>query len=136
MSSIGVSPVDQKKHASLTNGTGATTQAGAVIVIKADAAGNVFTTTSTNGDNKVFGVTTESIADLLSGRILTEGKTTALLVANGTSSIAIGDWLSTYSHAYYAKKAVAGDMAFALSLSTPTTGTAQVSALLVSPRLI
>lgn len=136
MTSIGLSTVDQKKHVSMVNGAGAEIQAGAVVVLKADAAGNVITTTTTNGSNKVFGVLTESVADLLSARVLVEGKTTILLVANGTSSIAIGDYLSTYSHAYYAKKAVAGDMVFAIALAAPTTSTAAINALLVTPRLI
>lgn len=136
MTSVGIASIDQKKHLLMSNGSGASIPVGAVVILKADAAGNVVDTTSTNGSNKVFGAFVEATANATTGRVLTEGKHDSLIVANGTSSIAIGDWLSTYSHAYYAKKAVTGDMVFAMALSTPTTGTATITALLVTPRLI
>lgn len=133
----GASPVVDKKITRMKNNSGGTIPAGGVGIIDSVATGDNFTTTTTNGDTKVFGMIANT--DLGSGdygNILLEGYTTELLVNNGGSSISIGDWLSTYSHAYYAKKAVTGDMAFAIALEAPTTGTAQIDALLVSPRLI
>lgn len=132
-----------RKFIQAKNTSGGTIPAGAVIVYNpASADPEQVTTTTTNGDNKVVGMmlTNTGSTSLTSnnsvGKVLTEGYTTQLYVSNGTSSISIGNYLSTYSHAYYAKKAVTGDMVFAMALSAPSTGTAQINALLVSPRLI
>ena len=126
----------QKRMAFMTT-SGVAVRAGNVVVydFASDNAQKI-STTSTNGNNKVMGMAMETINSTFYGNILVEGFTSTLYIFNGTTSIVIGDWLSTYSHAYYAKKAVAGDMAFAIALSSPTTSTAQISALLVSPRLI
>ena len=132
------SPHTEQRLYLMQNTSGATVPAGAVVVLKtASGDAEEVSTTTTNGDNKVFGmVIAEAANNSYITRTLLEGYTQALIVSNGTSSIAIGDWLSTYSHAYYAKKAVAGDTVFAIALSAPTTSTAAISALLVSPRLI
>lgn len=127
---------DSRKTVSLNNGSGATAPLGAVVVLSPGLAFSSFNTTSTNGDNKVFGMLLKATPNNNANPILTEGRVDSLLVSNGTASIAVGDWLSTYSHAYYAKKAVAGDMVFAFALEAPTTSTASINALLVSPRLI
>lgn len=125
-----------KKIRRMRNNSGAGLRIGNVVTLDATANGNDVTTTATNGSNKVFGMELGSPVNAAWGNILIEGYTTSLYVSNGTASISIGDWLSTYSHAYYAKKAVAGDTIFAMALSTPSTGTASINALLVSPRLI
>ncbi len=126
----------EKKILEMKNNSGATLLDGAVVILDSIANGDNITTTTTNGSNKVFGMSVAATSNSDYGVILVEGNTTSLLVTNGTSSIAIGDWLSTYSHAYYAKKAVAGDMVFAMALAAPTTSTASIAALLVNPRLI
>ena len=121
----------------MKNESGATSKSGAVAIFSTSNPAEGVNTTSTNGDNKVIGLfITSGIANNSFTNILTRGNTSNLLVSNITSSIVVGDWLSAYSHAYYAKEAIAGDMAFAIALSTPTTSTAAINALLVSPRLI
>lgn len=125
----------------LNNETNEIREGSVVVHDSTSTTGDQFKTTTTNGNNKVMGMAmsglgTLSIGNNRYGYILTEGYTSKLFVTNGTSSIAVGDWLSTYSHAYYAKEAVSGDTVFAIALETPTTSTAQIKALLVSPRLI
>ena len=125
------------KTYTLKNTSGAVIPAGSVVILKSVATGDEMTTTTVNGDNKVIGMALVATTSDRPAGVLINGHTTAkLLVSNGTSSILIGDWLSTYSHAYYAKKAVTGDTVFAMSLSSPTTSTAAINALLVNPRLI
>lgn len=118
------------------NNSGQTLRGGNVVILDSTTTGEDITTTTTNGDNKVLGVVQGGGAAGSVFPVVTRGKVITLYANNGTSSISVGDWLSTYSHAYYAKKAVAGDTVFAMALSTPTTSTASISALLVSPRLI
>ena len=120
----------------MKNNSGAGLRAGNLVVIGSVASGDNITTTTTNGDNKVFGMADETITSGNWGRILTQGYTTQLYATNAETSLAIGDWLSAHSHAYYAKKAITGQMAFAICLEAPTTGTAIIDALLVSPRLL
>lgn len=128
--------LEDRKIFYLKNTSGASVPRGAVLVHKSVAAGNEATTTTTNGDSKVAGMSIVGASDGSFSETLATGKTALLLVNNSASSISIGDWLSTYSHAYYAKKAIAGETAFAIALSAPTTGTAAITALLVSPRMI
>lgn len=129
----------QQEMTKMKNTSGGSLEEGVVVVIGSAASGTEVTTTTTNGDNKVIGMATAKLGGFSNnsyGDVLTRGKTDALYVNNSAASISIGDHLSTYSHAYYAKKATAGETVFAISLESPTTGTAQIDALLISPRLI
>ncbi|MFZ2151692.1 MAG: NosD domain-containing protein [Minisyncoccia bacterium] len=130
-----VSPNDEKQIAFMVNASGAGVREGNVVVFSSNALGNRVTTTSTNGDNKVFGMAHETTSNGSVGAVMQTGNG-SLYVTNGASSISVGDFLSSYSHAYYAKKAATGDTVFAIALEGPTTSTAVISALLVSPRLI
>ena len=125
-----------RRYMIMQNNSGAGLRQGNVVVFASVAGGDNITTTSTAGDTKVFGIADETIANAAWGRILIEGYTTNLYAANVDSSIAIGDYLSTYSAAYYVKKASAGQIAFAIALEAPTTGTAIIDALLITPRQI
>lgn len=125
-----------RKTMIMQNNSGAGLRAGNVVIFDSVASGDNATTTATNGDTKVWGMADATIASTGWGRILVEGYTTLLYAANGTASLAVGDFLSTYSHAYYAKKAVSGEIAFAISLEAPTTGTAVIDAVLIKPRQI
>lgn len=136
LNNTGVPDNEGKLHYRLKNTSGGAIPQGAVVVRQAVAAGDESTTTTTNGLNTVLGVAAEDIASATYGRHQTLGKSTVVLVNNSLASISIGDFLSTYSHAYYAKKASAGETAFAFALSTPTTSTAQITALLISPRML
>ena len=121
----------------IKNTSGGNLVAGNLVVLKAVAAGNEFTTTTSQGDDLVFGVLAEDIDDTDSGYVQTIGKTT-LLKVDGTTDIAIGDFIGTSTTAGIGMKAGAGDMAVAISLEVYTTDDANgiIDALLITPRKI
>lgn len=129
---------DKRELVYMTNTSGGTLNAGDVVVMKAAAAGSEITTTTTAGDDKVYGMVFDaSIANNAAGRVLIRGKTTQLKV-DGTTDIAIGDYLTTFTTAKIAAKAAAGDMCFAMALEAYTTNDSNgvIDALLFTPRLI
>lgn len=130
-------PVTRQVTMQMKNTSGATINAGNVVILKSVAAADEITTTTTAGDNKVFGVALAAISNNAYGAILIEGKTT-LLTVNGTTDIAIGDYLTTYTSAGIAQKATAGQTAFAIALEAYTTNDSNgvIDALLISPRII
>lgn len=97
--------------------------------------GDEITTTTTAGDDDVFGMMMFSTTSSSYGAVLTEGKTT-LLKVDGTTDIAVGDWLTTSTTAGIAQKATTGDMVFAKALEAYTTNDTNgvIDALLVKPR--
>ncbi|NTW31765.1 MAG: hypothetical protein HGB12_03935 [Bacteroidetes bacterium] len=128
---------EEKNYVKMKNTSGSGLVAGNIVVFKSVAGGNEVTTTTTKGDSKVFGVVSESIADAASGLVQIFGKTT-VLKANGTTDIAIGDFLTAYTTSGIACKAGAGDMAFAIALEAYATddNSGVIDALLISPRTI
>lgn len=127
----------EKRHMYLKNTSGATINAGNVVTFKSVAAGNEITTSTTAGDNKVIGMAVASITNTAFGLVQVSGKTT-LLTVNGTTDIAVGDYLSCFTTAGIAQKATAGHMAFAIALEAYTTDDSNgvIDALIISPRLI
>lgn len=118
----GLSAVDDSKLVLMKNTSGGTINAGDVVVLKAAAAGDEVTTSTTAGDKAVFGMVFDaSIVNNAYGYIQTAGKTVSLK-ANGTVAIAIGDYLAVSTTAKIAYKgtigtlAVVGDTAFAVAL--------------------
>lgn len=136
LANIGQSIMHETRSFQMQNKSGGGVRSGNVVVYLPSATGQEVTTTTTNGDPKVFGVVRGTYANDEYTPVQTVGHIANLYVSHGTSSIIVGDFLSTYSHAYYAKKAIAGETAFAIALEAPTTGTAIIDALLISPRLI
>lgn len=134
---MGTEITDVRDLVRVKNTSGGTLTIGDVVVLKTVAAGNEVTTTTTQGDDKVFGMVAESIANNTSGLVLIEGKTVSLKV-NGTTDIAIGDLLGTYTAAGIGMKAATGDMVFAIALETYTTDDSAgvIDALLIKPRKI
>ena len=130
-------PIVEKKIRVYKNYSGATVSAGSVITLYKDYRGYLFDTTTTKGDDLVIGMTLESIDHTGLGSILIEGKTD-LLKVNGTTDIAIGDFLGTYTEAGIVCKAEAGDMAFAIALEAYTGNDSNgvINALLRTPRKI
>lgn len=138
----GVSNVYVKDIVYCKNTSGSTIAAGSIVTLKAVAAGNEVTTTTTASDNLVFGVTDASIANNAYGYIQTRGKTT-LLKVNGTTDIAVGDFITTYTTAGIGAKATAGmlgttpgDLAIAIALEAYTANDSSgvVDALIIEPR--
>lgn len=127
-----------RKTMLMKNTSGGALARGDVVILKAVASGDEVTTTTTTGDTKVFGMVQDaSIADNAWGMILVEGYTVSLKV-DGTTDIAIGDYLSTFTTAKIAKKASAGEIAFAIALEAYATNDSLgvIDALLVKVRQI
>lgn len=132
-----LTPAADKKVMRMKNGDASSLAAGDSVLLKAAAAGNeVYKPTTTVGDNRIFGMALEVITSGSFGNILVTGKT-ALLKVDGTTDIAIGDWL-TYLAAGIAGKASTGNMAFAMALEAYTTNDSAgvIDAVLVSPRQV
>lgn len=134
---IGITPDQEAKSIYAKNTSGGSLAIGDVVTLKAVAAGNEVTTTTTQGDDLVYGMATATIANDAFGYVQVLGKTTSLKV-DGTTDIAIGDFLGTFTTAKIAAKAGAGDMAFAIALEAYTTNDSAgvIDALLITPRKI
>lgn len=134
---VGASALHDMTTVRMKNTSGATITAGEVVTYKSVAAGDEVTTTTAAGDTKVYGVATAAITNTSYGYIQTLGKTTILKV-NGTTDIAVGDYLSCFTTAGIAQKASAGQMAFAIALEAYTTDDSSgvLDALIITPRLI
>lgn len=131
------STLSKKDNLFLTNESGGTLTAGSVVVLKSTAAGDEITTTTTQGDDKVFGVNPSLHISGLYDKITTEGFLNNLRV-DGTTAISVGDFLGTFTTAGIAMKAAAGDMAFAIALEAYSTADSNgvIDALLIKPRKI
>lgn len=127
----------EKDYRRLKNTSGATINAGEVVVLKSVAAGDEVTTTTTAGDNKVLGMAIAAVTTGSYGYFQVIGKTT-VLKANGTTDIAIGDYLTTFTTAGIAAKAATGQTAFAIALEAYATDDSNgvIDALLITPRII
>lgn len=131
----GLSPSEESHLIWCKNTSGGDLTAGSVVVMKAVAAGNEITTTITAGDSKVWGELGEDIANNAWGYVRVQGKTQKLKV-NGTTDIAIGDLLTTYTNAGISAKASAGQVSFAMALEAYTgdDDNGVIDALLITPR--
>ena len=137
--SVGLSFKDSPREVvRMKNTSGAGVVAGDVCVLKAVAAGDEITTTTTGGDNQLLRgggfMAVETIANDAYGRFLRKGFTNVLKV-NGTTDIAIGDRLTSFTTAGIAKKAAIGDPYFATALEAYATDDSSgvIDAILLEP---
>ena len=121
----------------MKNTSGASVLAGDVVIWKATATGDEITTTTTAGDSKVFGIASETVVNNAYGYFLTKGKT-VLLKVDGTTDIAIGDYLTTFTTAGISAKATTGNTAFAIALEAYTADNSSgvIDALLITPKIV
>ena len=128
-------PVGDKVSAYMKNTSGGALAVGDLVTFKAVAAGDEVTTTTTQGNDLVFGMAEETIADTAYGNFQILGKTTKLKV-DGTTDIAIGDFIGTFTTAKIGMKAAVGDMAIAIALEAYVTDDSNgvIDALLITPR--
>lgn len=121
----------------MKNTSGGQLVLGDVVTRKAVATGDEVTTTTTGGDDLVFGVALATIENNEWGSFQVLGLNTSVKV-NGTTDIAIGDFLSTFTTAKIAKKASAGDAVFAIALEAYATDDSLgvIDAMLIPIRLI
>ncbi len=119
------------------NTSGGARAVGDVCVMKVTATDIEATTTTTLGDKFVLGIHCEAVSSNAYADVQILGHTASLKV-NGTTDIAIGDYLSTYSVAGIAGKASAGHMVFAIAMEAYTNNDSNgvIDAILISPRLI
>jgi hypothetical protein len=138
---VGNSPdltvMDNKQCFYMKNTSGSTVAAGNIVTHKAVAAGDEVTTSTTAGDNKVFGIAQSSTTTGNFGYIQTTGRTT-LLTVDGTTDIAIGDFISCFTTVGIGQKALTGHTAIAIALEAYTANDSSgvIDALLIPPRLI
>jgi hypothetical protein len=132
---VGVPTILRKDYVYMKNTSGGAIAAGDIVTLKAVAAGDEVTTTTTASDNLVFGVAAASISSNAYGYIQTSGKTT-LLKVNGTTDIAVGDFITTYTTAGIGAKAGAGGLAIAIALEAYTADNSSgvIDALIIEPR--
>ncbi len=127
---------DVRDLVKVKNTSGGALAAGDVVILKSVAAGNEIITTAVLGDDKVFGMVAEAIANTESGLVLIQGKTTVLSGSNDHGAIVIGDFLVCNDTVKEACLAAAGDMAFAISLEDCDAANQALDALLIVPRKI
>lgn len=127
----------EQKYVVMKNTSGGTLSGGHVVIISPSKTEPEVKTTTTLGDDKVFGMALATINDDAYGDILTSGAT-VLLKVDGTDDIAVGDLLGTFTSAGIAAKANAGDMAFAIALEAYTSNDSNgvIDAYLISPRKV
>lgn len=127
--------LDIHDYKRMKNTSGGTLTEGQIVVLKNVAGLDEVTTTTTAGDNKVFGIVIKaSISNNAIGNIKTEGRTTKLKV-DGTTDIAIGDYISAFTTAGIGQKASSGDTAIAIALEAYTTDDSNgvIDAKIISP---
>jgi hypothetical protein len=133
---VGTSKLFDKHFVYMKNTSGATINAGNVVTHKSTvAAGDEITTTTAASDNLVFGVANAAISNDAYGYIQVSGKTT-LLTVDGTTDIAVGDFITTYTTAGIGAKAGAGGLAIAIALEAYTADNSSgvIDALIIEPR--
>lgn len=124
--------------ATFYNDTGATITAGSVISYDTtDATGYHGIPCATASDNMVWGVAPVGGGTGGSMSIITKGWLNNLRV-DGTTDIAVGDFLTTSTTSGVAVKATTGDLAFAIALEAYTTDDANgvIDARIISPRVV
>ena len=106
----------------MRNNSGGTVGAGAVVIFDTGVqAGDAFTTTTAQDDALVAGVLIDTVANQNYGFVAMYGHI-AVLKVNGTTDIATGDHLSTFTTAEIAAKATAGKAGkFAIALEAYST---------------
>ncbi len=130
---VGIEITQIKHFRRVKNTSGGALAEGDVVILKAVAAGDEITTTAVQGDDSVFGMVAEAIADTEYGLVQVKGFTDALSVSNDHGNIAIGDILGTNDTVKEACKAAAGDQAFARALEACAAANCTIDAYIKSP---
>lgn len=131
------SPITLRDDQRMKNVSGGSLTEGQVVVISPATDSDEVTTTTTQGDDLVFGVVGTTISNNEYGEVRVLGDTIYLKV-DGTTDIAVGDFLATSTTAGIAMKASAGDMAFAIANEAYTTDDTSgvIDATIIKPRKI
>ncbi len=129
------SVVTERRCLTFVNASGGSFLAGHVVVYDPATGDENANFTTTAGDDRVVGMATETISNTFNGPVLVEGITNVLKV-DGTTDIAIGDFLTCFTTNGISAKGAAGDMVFAIALEAYTTNDSNgvIDALLIKPR--
>lgn len=123
------------------NGSGADSAAGDVVIKQLTSAftvDRISYTTDTGGNSTAgLGMAYETITSTSVGRVQVQGPTTALKV-DGTTDIAIGDYIGTFTTAKIGQKSTTADarMAIALEAYTANDSLGVVDAFLICGALV
>lgn len=133
----GVTVNEEQDYKTMKNTDGDAMAVGDLVILKSVANGNEVIHTTAQGDDNVYGMALETIANNAWGKIMILGKTINLKV-DGTDDIAIGDFIGTFTTEGIGAKAGAGDMAIAKALEgyTFNDSSGVINALLITPRKI
>lgn len=130
---VGIEITDIKMYRNIKNTSGGALAIGDVVMLKAVAAGNEVTTPAATGEDQVYGMVAEVIANNTSGLVQVKGKTTVLKATNaGGGNILIGDTLGTEA-GVRARKTAAGDQCFAKALEACAAADCTLDAYIKSP---
>jgi len=121
----------------MKNVSGGSLAKGDLVVFDPSSNGDEINTTTSQGNDFVFGVCSQDIADTIYGRFQTLGYFENMKV-DGTTDIAVGDYLTTFTTAKIGSKAGSGDMAIAIALEAYTSDDSNgtINVLLITPRKI
>lgn len=135
-SNSGASQATEKTASLYKNTSGGSLAEGNAVILKSVAANDEVTTTTTAGDNKLIGIALGSITNNSTGYICTVGTCNAKV--DGTTDIAIGDYLTSYTTAGILAKATAGQTAIAIALAAYTADDSNgtISVRVIPPRII
>jgi hypothetical protein len=126
-----------KKFKLMKNNSGGATAAGDVCILDtSDSSGDVYTTTTTGNSPLVIGMVAETTANAAKGYVQIGGKTTKLKV-DGTTDIAVADFIATFTTVKIGQKGtVGGGNCFAIALEAYATDDSNgvIDALLVTVR--
>lgn len=106
---------------------------GDVVSLKAVAAGNEVTTPAAIGEDQVYGMLAENIADSAYGYVQVKGGTVLLKATNAGGNIVVGDFLCTEAGGTRARLAGAGDQVFARALEACAVADLVIDAYIKSP---
>jgi len=125
------------KYVTMTNNSGGQIDAGDVVILDTADAVNLDCTTTTAADNGLAcGMAAETIANGAAGLIQVWGKTTELKV-DGTTDIAVGDFISSFTTAKIGQKATTQQpgtsLAIALEGYTTDDSSGVIDAFLLNP---
>lgn len=127
---------NMRKTVRMKNTSGGTLAIGSVVVLKAVASGAEVTTTTTAGDSKVFGVMNVSANSNAYGAVTILGNNEVKV--DGTTDIAVGDYLTAHTTAGIAVKATAGQTVFAIARASYITDDALglIACTIITPRVL
>lgn len=118
---LGASNLQELETIIMQNKQGGNIVAGDTVILVSAGAGNQVSHTTSGGDARLFGVVAETIANDAYGHVAVNRGKIVTLKVDGTTDIAINDYLTSFTSAGIARKAASGELAHAIALEAYTT---------------